>query len=378
VRAYRRTGDKTYTLKIKARTGAWRERSCGTRDKHTARAIERMVDDLGHAEARAWDVLDRVVHGQLTLSHLLDLYRSARQDVVTLRALLQDVDVSPLVEEWAQSLRRKSRGVSKDTATRYPGVVRTRIPADEVVLRSSLVPHVVAGWVLDTDASAGTVRRHAAAFRSFFGWLQSRGVLITDPLAGVRLPSAGKPRDRALTTAEVLAFADTCEEPLRTLELLLAATAADLSTACALVRSDIDLQAMTVRLRGTKTHARDRVQVIASFAHDAIRSHCRTLMPSARLFPFDRWQASDRHRVAVLEAIERYPWIAGYQLRDHRHTWAVRMARAGAPMRVIADGLGHANEALASRVYARYQPTAVERQEWERRAADRDHREASG
>lgn len=70
-------------------------------------------------------------------------------------------------------------------------------------------------------------------------------------------------------------------------------------------------------------------------------------------FPgIDRWEASDAHRAAC-----KLAEIEDYQLRDQRHSYAVRAARGGTPAELIARQLGHANAVLVLKVYGRFMPS---------------------
>jgi integrase len=57
--------------------------------------------------------------------------------------------------------------------------------------------------------------------------------------------------------------------------------------------------------------------------------------------PLDRVKCDSRLRALGLE---------GYRLHDARHHWAVRMARAGAPIELIARQLGHRDVAMVAKV----------------------------
>ena len=99
-----------------------------------------------------------------------------------------------------------------------------------------------------------------------------------------------------------------------------------------------------------------------------IERHVALLTPNAPLFPgINRWTASDKHRDACL-ALE----IEDYQLKDSRHTYAVRAIRAGAPFEVVARQLGHADISMAVKVYGRFKPSEQEMSEWERIASAQD------
>lgn len=59
-------------------------------------------------------------------------------------------------------------------------------------------------------------------------------------------------------------------------------------------------------------------------------------------------------------------------MRDHRHTYAVRAARAGTPPPIIAAHLGHADAVLVLKVYGRFMPAQHDRARFEQRAAELD------
>ena len=99
-----------------------------------------------------------------------------------------------------------------------------------------------------------------------------------------------------------------------------------------------------------------------------IENVVRRLLPNAPVFPsVNRWTASDKHREACGAL-----GIEDYQLKDSRHTYAVRAIRAGAPFEHVAAQLGHTDTIMVVRVYARFRPTENERTEWEKIAALQD------
>ncbi len=88
---YRRKHRKTSDVAVPTRTG-WIKRSTGTSDRATARAMERMLAQLGPYGARAWDLIDPIVAKRLSLGALFDAYRN--DDLDALRARLTDVDLA--------------------------------------------------------------------------------------------------------------------------------------------------------------------------------------------------------------------------------------------------------------------------------------------
>ncbi len=75
---YRRKGVDVWLVSVPTRHGRTK-RSTGTTHKPTAKAIERMLVELGPKGRRAWDLLDRVANNTLELSTLFDFY--ARNDL---------------------------------------------------------------------------------------------------------------------------------------------------------------------------------------------------------------------------------------------------------------------------------------------------------
>ncbi|MDP9202337.1 MAG: tyrosine-type recombinase/integrase [Gemmatimonadota bacterium] len=352
-----------YYVKVKGTSGKWIARTCETRNRALAKNIAHMIDELGHRGRQSWDLLDAVVTGRLTLSRLYSAYSGNALD--DLRDRMNDVDVSPLVEKWLDSLKGH---VQVDTVEHYRVHVRSLITRDARFARSELVFERLAEWLAKIEGSAGTRRKYHAAMSSFCRYLVSAGVLRQNPMRDVKAPSAAAPRCRYLEHEEVVSLLDVLEEPYRTIVALLHA-GIEVSVALDLKRGDVDLRRREVHARGTKTKARDRWIDIEQWIVPFLRRHMRHLLgTNAPLFPnINRWTMSDKHRAAC-KSLE----IVDYQLRDSRHTYAVRAIRSGAPYEVVARQLGHADTVMVARVYGRFRPNDHEKREWQRIAAAND------
>lgn len=350
------------------------KRTTNTKDKRLAMQMAALVDEMADTY-RAWDVLDRVAAGTLSVPALWDAWARAGKHLPTLRASLDDVALLPMVEQWEKLALSGKLGVSEGEAKRYAYAVRRFVTA--TTLRSDFTAEAVRRHLDTLDMEPATVRKHGAAFSSLSSWMVARGHLADDPMDRVRLPAAGDPRTNYLDTPDVLTLADAMVEPHRTLCLVLAATGMDLSTALALRVRDVDGD--TIHARGTKSRARDRMVTVATFARPALATACKGKLPDALVFDGipNRWNASDYHRDTVATLVMQGRAVFdGYWLRDHRHTCAVRLVRAGVPFAHVAQQLGHVNEALVAKVYGRFVPTAAERKAWERKAATADTRRA--
>ena len=135
---YHRQGRPTYYLKLPTRTG-WIQRSTGTSDRATAKAIERMLVDLGPKGKRAWDLLDDVAADRLTLGELFDAW--SNDDLAGLRARRVDVDLSGEVAGWQGWLRDR---VAPETGSHYLAHLRT-------LMSHQSLEEVFAELVLETN-----------------------------------------------------------------------------------------------------------------------------------------------------------------------------------------------------------------------------------
>jgi hypothetical protein len=117
----------------------------------------------------------------------------------------------------------------------------------------------------------------------------------------------------------------------------------------------------------TRSGSRDALLAQSPDRQSALsRSECRRIRP-ARRSGLNRYTASDKHRAAC-KALA----LEDYRLKDQRHSYAVRAARAGTPAELIGRQLGHANAILVLKVYGRFMPSQQERDRWEQVAAAQD------
>ena len=357
-----------YYAKVRLGSGQWITRTCETRDRALAKSIGRMADELGHRGKQTWDLLDAVADGRMSLATLYAGYSGNQLDA--LRDRLNDVDLSPIVDQWLDSLEAR---LSPDTIGHYRVHVRSLIPEDEWFPRSALTFERLANWLSKVDRSSGTRRKYHAAMTGFCRYLRLSGILRHNPMQDVKAPAAGAPRLRYLEHGDVLRIVDALEEPYRTIVALMHGSGIEVSAVLGLKRRDVDFDRGEIRARGTKTKTRDRVVTAEPWALAYLRQHARNLFPNAPLFAgINRWTVSDKHREAC-EALE----IEDYQLRDSRHTFAVRAIRAGASFETVAQQLGHAATTMAIKVYARFKPTAEEMRDWHRIAEAQDRRQVT-
>lgn len=366
---FRAKGRQIYTVKVPTTAGEWLPYSTGTQHLATARRIERMLDALGPRGERAWDVLDVIHRREWTPAEVHDLYVRAGSEVAALRRLLTQVDLGPLLEKFLEAAH-----CTEDTKAHYKALIRRLIPADAVFPAVEFTAVRLQQTIDEMGLSAGSKRKAGAAFRTFGNWLVRRGVLGDNPMRQVRLPSSPRPRMLFLETEDAKRLADAQPSPYREFSALLAGSGIEVSTALALRVRDVDEPHREIRAAGTKTHARDRIVRVAEWAWPSVQRAIAGKGADELLFAAipDRWAAGDAHRAAI-ETLEQTSVVfIGYTMRDHRHTYAVRAMRAGAPPDLIARQLGHATPTLVLTVYGRFQPSQSERDRWERAATAMD------
>lgn len=373
---YRPAGRKIYTIKVPTAAGEWLPYSTGTKNLATARRMERMVEHLGPRGERAWDAL-AVVHTNIhSVPSLYDLYGKADKDVAKLRALLVQIDLASLVDSFLAAAH-----CSADTKAHYKALIRRLIPEGVEFPAERFTAITLQQTIDEANASPSTKRKLGAAFRTFGNWLVRRGYLRDNPMRQVALPPAGKPRTKFLETPDAIRLADAQPSPYREYAALLAGSGIEVSVALTLRVRDVDTKHREIRAAGTKTHTRDRIVRVADWAWPYVRRAIKGKESDALVFEAipDRWIAADVHRAAIKrlttdeagKGIASSPFV-DYTMRDHRHTYAVRAMRAGAPPDLIARQLGHSTPNLLLSVYGRFQPTQPERNRWEKAASSLD------
>jgi integrase len=194
-------------------------------------------------------------------------------------------------------------------------------------------------------------------------------IFASNPMDAVERPSVPRPPIRFYELDEVKRLIEAAPtRQVAALWALMYATGIEISVALQLVRRDVDKSMCCVRARGTKTHARDRMCLVAEWARPRLATFVRRKLTTAPLWPgWNRFTPNDVHTKKAKDL--KLPHIP---LRNCRHHWAVRAARAGTPVAVIQAQLGHSSPVLTLSVYGRFLPRTEEQAAWEHRAAERD------
>lgn len=359
--------DGIQQIYVPRRVGRPVQRSTGTSSAALAGRMKDMVKAM--KRDREWDLLDAVTSAPPRLS-LKELYDAKQaRDLDGLRERLRAVDLEPLVDRWIAAKRAELGDTG--TPDLFLAQVRTLIPKGSPFASADLTPARVSAWLTGRQVSTGTRRHYYTALASFIGYCLSMGALEVSPLEAGRIkrPKKNAPRERWLPEADAIRLVNAAAGIYRPLEALIQATGAEIGgilpwtrNPVGMLRRDLDLDAGTVYVRGTKATSRARVAIIRPWALPILAEHARGLLPNAPLFPGITRYAAYWHHLNACKAAG----VDDYTLHDARHTWAVNARLRGLDLEHIAEQLGHTG-ITSTMIYAKYKPTLAQRQQQEAR-----------
>jgi integrase len=361
---YRRQGRKSFTFQAQTPNG-WKQLGTLTTDKAVAGRIEGMWAELAESQEN-WDLLGRVLSGRMRITELYRLYHEQKKNPAAMRRLLTDVNLEPLVDEF---LAIYARGVAPDTLAHVRAHIRALIPKDVAFPASLATVDYLTALVYGYEGKRNTLRKVHSDVSIFFAYCtETKGIFTANPMEAVKRPKAQKSPVQFYELDEVERIVGYQETPkLRALFALMYGTSIEVSVALALTRADIDAPRHEVRAAGTKAHNRDRVCRVADWAWPIVWGYAKHRTPATPLWPdWNRWTVSDWHR----ETVKKLELPKAYPLKNSRHHWAVRAARAGTPIGVIQNQLGHGSPMLTLSLYGRFLPSASDRQKWETAATE--------
>lgn len=214
---------------------------------------------------------------------------------------------------------------------------------------AAITPAMVATWRDKrlAEVSSGTVLRELVTLSHVFAVaMRDWGVaLAVNPVAAIRKPSAGKPRDRVLTDAERAALLAACAHCrnswVKPVVIFALETAARRGEILTLMWADLDMGEATAYLSKTKTGQPRKVPL----SPDAL-SMLRTLPRSldGRVFPI----TASALQQAYGRAVER-AGLHNLTFHDLRHDALTRLARLGFNVLELRAISGHSTANMLQR-----------------------------
>jgi len=336
---FKAKGTHTFKLRVTLEDRRSAILSTGTTDKRVASDVEALVKRL--RAHRRFDVLEALVLKQVALAKVYDADRSGTLEAVM--AELRDVDLDPLVKDWAGRANPK-----------YVRQVRKMIPAGARFPVSRFRRKAIAEFLAKLPCDDPTRNRYRAGLSSFAKWLVEREVLETNVVRDVRMYKENDPRMVWMTWEQADKVANAAPDPYSHLFALMAATGAELGAALHLTRADVDLEAQTIHVHGRKTRWRNRIVKYESWARDFVKALTVGRIGPTPLFP-------DAHHADALDRFkdaQKAVGLSGHVLHDLRHTYAVNALKKGYKPAVVAHQLGHKDATMVTRVYGRFVPDA--------------------
>lgn len=361
-------------------TGRTVRRSTGTADTTVATRVRDMVRVLSDVRQQ-WDLLERAFDGTLALDRLYLHYSAGTLEALrrelTQAAAPTEPDLEPLVDRWRDE-HLAARDLSGQQRLDYVRQLRVLIPAgvafpvsrwSEATIKAKLAG--LRDPRSGEPLSGSTKRRYVAAWRVFHRWARKQVAGLVDPFDDADwLPQNAAPRavywDHE-TRMKVLA---KLTGEVRACVALALGSGMERVALAALRESDIGAD-RTVVAHGTKNGFReDRTIFVDAWAWAEFRQHRRRVAPTERVFGVTMgkvlralYQAQvDAGLIDKPESSDSYKplWKAvnPHTLHDCRHTFAVCRAlgldgEARQTARWIAYNLGHADEQMVLRIYAK-------------------------
>jgi len=209
------------------------------------------------------------------------------------------------------------------------------------------------GVLADRGLGATTLARHLSSMRSFFRFMEERGMLEQNPATHLRGPRRGKRLPRYLEEHEVEALLaapqDGDREGMRdrTILELLYSTGCRVSELVALDESDLDLSRGLVRLMGKGR--KERLGMLGAPALAAVRDYLsfkslHRLDREALLLNRFGTRLTDRSVRRILNrCLQRAGIDRACSPHTFRHSFATHLLRRGADLRTVQELLGHAS-----------------------------------
>jgi integrase len=186
-------------------------------------------------------------------------------------------------------------------------------------------------------------RAIAAALSSCFGWFQRRRLVDANPCAGVHRPAAPRPRDRVLTSAEIVKFwrATAAGTPFDHVLRLLLLTGCRLNEIAGLRWDEIsEDDSSALHLPGSRTkNGRLHVVPLAPLAREILAGvpridNCPFVFSTNGRSPVSGWSKVKARLDAVMN-------IPPWRLHDLRRTAVTGMAELGIAPHVIELVVNH-------------------------------------
>lgn len=203
--------------------------------------------------------------------------------------------------------------------------------------------------------SDGSIHTELGHLRTVLVWAQKRRLIAH--ASDIPRPSKPPPKERYLTKDEARRMLDAASLPhVRLAMHLMLATAARVSAVLELTWERVDFNKRLIHLIDPeeRQHKKGRATVPINGTLLAALQEARHGALSDHVVEWGGERVKSIKRSIAAAATKA--GLAEVTPHVFRHTAAVWMAEAGIPMSEISQYLGHSNQAITAKVYARYSP----------------------
>lgn len=333
---FRQKKGHTWKIRVSDDSGRFATLTTGAQERDSADAVAAMIALFERQGPDAYDVRRLLVAKRVSLPQVYYAYTHGTLDALLKEASTPDLD--PLVTEW-----------SKTANAKYVKQVRAHIKEGEAYPAVRFTKGAISSFISGLKVSGSTKIRYRAALGVFAGWLVERDILAHNPVRAVKAAKANPAREISLEREEAQKLVKQLPAPYNAVEAIMA-NGVERQVVERLNRKDIDLKALTIHARGSKTPHRNRViRITESWTVPIIKAHLATLLPNAKVFAVRMDTVLDIHK-----RVSQKLGIQVTTLHDWRHTYAVNSLRDGMKPTTVARQLGHRDASLVHRVYGRF------------------------
>jgi integrase len=346
-------------------------------DKEVATEIELAVRAI--AQVHRWrPILDAVLSGDLHPALVYDAKMKGKLDQLEHEVHQGKSNPRLLdhVEAWQRTLA--SAGVGRRRS--YEIAVLTLLKPSTRL--SDLTRDRVQDWLnelrLDREMEPATIHGYFAGLRSLYGYLQGQGLIPMDDTrlvvarrkgsVGLKLPKVPRKVAQAASYELVAQLIAKAPESYK-LALALAYGAGAESGALCRMRPDHiraeNVNDVQVFVPGSKTLTRERWVDVLDLFRPLVLRKAKELR--GRVCPTRDPSKLSKIHMRLTAQIPGWPTNdEGKRLSLHkaRHFFAITLLQRGAPEKVVATQLGHADTQMVQRFYGNYLPSRRERNRW--------------
>ena len=262
------------------------------------------------------------------------------------------LDYQSYVEPWLQNL--VTEGMSHHTIRHYSQIIRNFLATYPHPTRSH-IETALADFTAK-GRKPGTIAFNVSAYKCFFGYLDDRDIITTNPAAKIRPPRQPKVIRQAPPTEHVTTLLNIpkslTHQTMLTLLVDCGLRANELAT-LRISNTDTDRHLITVIGKGNKARQVPLSSVTEGLLKDYMKYLRSTGYTGDWMFP-GKVPGAHITTDTIHTLLERLcqkvkiPRISPHQLR---HYFATRMLSSGASLKAVSTMLGHAQTSTTANIY---------------------------